>query len=139
MLRLVLYKPQGCTDFWKPKPCHVGIHWVAFAKYSQMVDHVSGFQSFFSFLLHHFVLAKLATSRIRVNLCTVGACNFLTYGIFDDKAILRKYLLESFPLLDSQALLRYCLNMSIYLLLRSVVRLCVQSICKRGIHELPGI
>ena len=34
------------------KPCHVGIHWIALPEYS----------------LHHFVLAKLATSSIGVNL-----------------------------------------------------------------------
>ena len=34
-----------------------------------MSIHVPGFQSFFSGFLHHFVLAKLATSSIRVKLC----------------------------------------------------------------------
>ena len=69
------------------KPCHVGIHWIAFTEYSQMSTHMPGFHSFFMFvciilywphlshrqhkgkltsnhhlcmsLLHHFVLAKL--------------------------------------------------------------------------------
>ena len=31
------------------KPCHVGIHWIALAEYSQMSTHVPGFQSFFRF------------------------------------------------------------------------------------------
>ena len=38
-------KIQGCTDFWKPfEPCHVGIHWIGLAVYSQMSTHVPGFQ-----------------------------------------------------------------------------------------------
>ena len=36
-----------------------GIHWKAVAVYCQMNSHVPGFQSFFSFSLHHFVIAKL--------------------------------------------------------------------------------
>ena len=36
-----------------------------------MSTHVSGFQSFFSFL-HHFVLAKLATSSIRTNIMLIA-------------------------------------------------------------------
>ena len=47
------------------KPYHVAIHWVALNEYSQMSTHKSGLQSFFRFL-HQFVLAKLATSSIRV-------------------------------------------------------------------------
>ena len=57
MLRLLSSIAQGC----KPLPCHVDIHWIALTEYSQMK-----FQSFFMFL-HHFVLANLATSSIRVN------------------------------------------------------------------------
>ena len=68
MLRLLPSKAQERKDFLKPsKPCHVGIHWIAFADYSQMGTQVPGFLSFFSFLVH-FVLAKLATSSIRVNM-----------------------------------------------------------------------
>ena len=51
------------------KPCHLGFHWIALAEYSQMSTfstHMPGFQSFFRFL-HHFLLAKLATSSISVN------------------------------------------------------------------------
>ena len=29
--------------------CHVGIHWIAFADYSQISTHVPGFQSIFRF------------------------------------------------------------------------------------------
>ena len=51
--------------------CHVGIHWIALAEHSQMSTHVPGFQSFlFLAFLHHFVLAKLANSSIRVK----GGC-----------------------------------------------------------------
>ena len=67
MLRLPSPKAQGPKDFWKQsKPCHVGMHWKALAEYSHMGTHLLGFQSFFSFFLHHFVLTKLATSSIRV-------------------------------------------------------------------------
>ena len=37
-----------------------------------MSTHVPGFQSFFLFFLHHFVLAELATSSIRVSTCAAG-------------------------------------------------------------------
>ena len=54
---------QGWKDFWKQyKPCHVGIHRIAFAEYSQMSTYVPGFQSIFRVFLHPFVLAKLAIS-----------------------------------------------------------------------------
>ena len=66
MLRLLSSKARGCKVFRTPsKPCHVGTHWIALAEHSQMSTHVPGFQSPFRFL-HHFVLAKLATSFIRV-------------------------------------------------------------------------
>ena len=42
----------------------MGIHWIAHTGYSQMSTHVPGFQSFFSGILYHFVLAKLATSSV---------------------------------------------------------------------------
>ena len=51
MLRLLSSKAQGCKDFRKlSKPCHVGIHRLALAEYSQTSTHVPGFQSFFRFL-----------------------------------------------------------------------------------------
>ena len=63
MPRLISFKMQKTQ---KPsKPCHGGIHWIALVAYSQMSTHVPGFRSFFRFL-HTFVLAKLATSSIRV-------------------------------------------------------------------------
>ena len=38
--------------FWKlSKPCHIGIHWIALAEFSQMSTHVPGFQSFSGFFL----------------------------------------------------------------------------------------
>ena len=67
MLKLFLSKSHRRKDFGKPsKPCHVGIQRIALAENSQISTHVPGFQSFFSFFLHHFVSAKLATSSIRV-------------------------------------------------------------------------
>ena len=66
MLRLLSSKTKECKDFCKAsQPCHVGIHRIPLAECSQMSTHVTVFQSFFRILLHHFVLAKLATS-IRV-------------------------------------------------------------------------
>ena len=51
MLRLLSSKEQRCKYFWKPsKPCHVGIHWIELAEYSQMSTHLPGFLSFFRFL-----------------------------------------------------------------------------------------
>ena len=67
MPRLISSKAQGRKDFRKPsKPCHVGNHWIALTEYSQMNNHMPGFQSFFRDFLRHFVLAKLATSSIKV-------------------------------------------------------------------------
>ena len=66
MLRLLSSNAQERKIFRKPsKSCHVGTHLKALAEYSQMSTHLSRFQSFFGFL-HRFVLAKLATSSIRV-------------------------------------------------------------------------
>ena len=68
MLRLLSSKAQRRKDFGKPsKPCHVGIHWIALTEFFQLSTHLPGFQSFPGFL-HHFVLAKLAISSIRVKL-----------------------------------------------------------------------
>ena len=65
MLRLLLYKGQGCKDFWKQsEPCHVRIHLIALTEYSQMSTHVLGFQSF-SRCFASFCI-ELATSTIRV-------------------------------------------------------------------------
>ena len=64
MLRLLSSEAQGRKDFWEPsKPCLVGIHLRALAEPSQMSIHLPGFRSFF---LPHFVLAKLASSSLRV-------------------------------------------------------------------------
>ena len=72
MLRLLSSEAQGCKHFWKPSlPCHIGIHWKALAEYSQMRPICQGFSEF-SGCVHHFVMAKFATSSIKVNtsLCT---------------------------------------------------------------------
>ena len=72
ILRLLSAKAQGCKNRLKPsKTCHVGIHWIDLAEYSQMSTYLPWFQLFFS-LLHHFVMAKLATSSIRVNIYAAG-------------------------------------------------------------------
>ena len=48
------------------KPCHVGIHWITVIGYSHMRTYVPGLQAVFFFFLNNFVLAKLATSSIKV-------------------------------------------------------------------------
>ena len=64
---------NGCKDFWNPsKPCHLGIHWIALAEYSQMSTHGPGFQPFFRFF------ASFCNGQI--NNCTsrkTGNFNFL--------------------------------------------------------------
>ena len=63
---LLLFEAQGHKNANKlSKPCRVAIHWIALNTYSQMSTHKSEFQSF-SVFLYHFLLAKLATSSIRV-------------------------------------------------------------------------
>ena len=54
--------------YWKPsKPFHVGIHWIMLSlRTLRWVPMCQGL-SHFSGVLHYFVLAKLATSSIRVN------------------------------------------------------------------------
>ena len=89
MLRLLSSKAQRCKYFWKPsKPCHVGTHWIALAKCSQMSTHMPGFQSFSSFL-HRFEMAKLATSSIRVKASHCSLCHplFLSNPTFSNQAI----------------------------------------------------
>ena len=47
MLRPLSSKAQGHKDLWKQsKPCQIGTHWIALAKYSQMSTQVQEFQSF---------------------------------------------------------------------------------------------
>ena len=62
------------------KPCHVGIDMIAITEYFKMNIYVPGFQSFLGFL-HHFVLAKLATSNRRIK-------------IFSEKCIGHKEMLK---------------------------------------------
>ena len=67
MLRLLSSKAQRRKDFGKPsKPCHVGIHWIALTVFFQLSTHLPG-------VLHHFVLAKLAISSIRVKLDSLSS------------------------------------------------------------------
>ena len=67
MLRLLLSKAQGCKDFWKSsKPCHVGIHWIAFTEYFQTSTHLPGFQSFFRIFASFCIGQDKVTSSIRV-------------------------------------------------------------------------
>ena len=42
MLRLLSFKAQECNNFLTPKPCHVGIHWIALVEYSQISTHMAG-------------------------------------------------------------------------------------------------
>ena len=61
MLRLLPFEAQERKDFWKLSiPCHLGIHWIALTKYSQMSTMCQGFSNLSGFS-HHFALAKLAT------------------------------------------------------------------------------
>ena len=64
MRKLLSAKAKGCKDLQKPsKSCHIGIHWIALAEYSQMSTHLPGLSDFSGFL-YYFVLAKLATASI---------------------------------------------------------------------------
>ena len=61
--------------FRKPsKPCHVGIHWIAFDECSQMSTHGARVLFISQGFLNHFVLAKLPTSSIRVNKKQTDKC-----------------------------------------------------------------
>ena len=74
LLRLLSFKTQGYQDFLKlSKPCH----WMALAEYSQMSTLV--LVIFPILFLHHFVLAKLASSgvRLNINLFLPQACDLL--------------------------------------------------------------
>ena len=83
-MRQLLAKAQGHKDFVEKtsKPCHVGIHRIALAEYSQMSTCVPGVQSYFKVfcIILFFVLAKLATSSIRVNCCWLAVCVYLQAG-----------------------------------------------------------
>ena len=68
MLRLLSSKTQELKFFLNSsKSRQIGIDWKALSEYSHTSTHLPVFQSFSAFL-HHFVLAKLATSSIRVKL-----------------------------------------------------------------------
>ena len=68
MLRLLSSKAQEHNNFENHlNPVMLIGNLIALTEHSQMSTYMSGFQSFFRFL-HTFVLAKLATSSIKVNL-----------------------------------------------------------------------
>ena len=48
MHRLIPKQKDAKIFLKSSKPCHVGIHWIALAEYSQMGNHMPGLQSFFS-------------------------------------------------------------------------------------------
>ena len=79
MLRLLLPKAKGCKDFWKPaKPCHIGNLSLSTLRWVPMSQGFSRFSGF----LHHSILAKLATSSMRVILCIfqeINMFNVVTY------------------------------------------------------------
>ena len=67
---LLSSKAKRSKDFRRSISCCVGIYCMALTECSQMSIHMPGFQSFFfQFFLHHFALAKLATTSIR------GSCH----------------------------------------------------------------
>ena len=66
--RLLSSKAQDHAQIFDNHLNPVGIHCIALVEYSQISTHVPGFQSYFRFFLHHFVLAILATSSIRVKI-----------------------------------------------------------------------
>ena len=79
MLGLLLPKHKDTKIFEiHLKPFNVGTQWVAFAEYSQMSTHVPGFSGFFN----HFVLAKLATSSIRVRKYSKKYCGFYEVKLY---------------------------------------------------------
>ena len=71
MLRLLSSKIQGHKDFGKSsKPCHVGIHWIFLAGYSD--EYPCGRVSVSFHFLHNFLMVKLATSCLLVLPLRVG-------------------------------------------------------------------
>ena len=63
LLLLLSSKAQGRKDFWNPsEPCHVGIHWKALPKYSQMSTRMPGFQSFFRIFASFCIVNNLPTA-----------------------------------------------------------------------------
>ena len=84
MLKLLSTKAQGCKHLRNTsKPWYVGIHWKALAEYPQISTICQGFSHFISFS-HHFVLAELATTSIKVNpsppLC-IFSCLIYVYDL----------------------------------------------------------
>ena len=83
MLSLLSSKAQRRKNKFKPyKSSHVGTHWKVLTEHPQMNTHIPGFSHFLVVFLHNFVLAKSATSIIRVNhnfgpLITITGCPIL--------------------------------------------------------------
>ena len=80
-------------DFWKPsKPCHVGIHWIALAEYSQGLE---GFQIYCALDVSSFSIGMVNPSTLRVPVQSI-VCNFHTFeNILGMKSKFTKYLKES--------------------------------------------
>ena len=65
MLRLLSFEAQ--EYFWKlSKPCHVGINWIALAKYSRMSTHLPGFQSYFR-IFESFCIGQISHQQHKGN------------------------------------------------------------------------
>ena len=77
---------EGGKHFWNPfKPCHVGILWILSLSSLRWVPMCQGFNHLSGFL-HHFVLAKLATSCIRAkDSCWVGSKYKLFFRYFPNR------------------------------------------------------
>ena len=87
-IQVHLYNPSnaevifGHNNFWKKsKPSCVGIHWIALTEYFQMSTDVPRFFCNFPGFLHHFDLAKLATSSIRVKCLYIQPSWWIQIGI----------------------------------------------------------
>ena len=86
MLRLLLSRAQECKNLRKTsKPCHIGIHLKALPENSQIENQCARVSVILSDFLHHFQLAKLATSSIRVK--CVFSNNFVISTRISEKYI----------------------------------------------------
>ena len=74
MLSLLSSKKHGREDFWKSsKPCQVGFHWIAPARYSQMSTHVPGFLSFFKGFFASFCIGQIRHQQHKGYKCARGS------------------------------------------------------------------
>ena len=61
MLRLLSFKTQEGNGFGKTsKPCHDGIHYIAFDEYSQMNTHLPGIQLYFLVIFASFCIDQIS-------------------------------------------------------------------------------